>query len=214
MRQSQRALERKLNKLGRSIDSSMEAWSNTPEAQALQKSGMRFFQTKIDTPQMRRVDQRNERVFNDLVGSVNGSDYDLDTRGQDSFAHIGNKEIIASTANDIKNQRLAEKLVNSNQGQQVIRDAAAAASNPQANVVGLKVETGIAEIVAHPDPKGWRQFQRDMSQRANKLGRSIQQEIEFMMRNIDVTDTDALETPAAQKIFREANAGPQFKNPF
>jgi hypothetical protein len=50
MRKSERALQRKLNKLGRSLDSSMEAWSKTPEAQALQKSGMRFFQTKINTP--------------------------------------------------------------------------------------------------------------------------------------------------------------------
>jgi hypothetical protein len=150
---------------------------------------------------MRKLDQTNKRVFDNLANSVTESDYDLDTRGQDSFAHIGNKEIIAAAANDIKNKKVLENVVNSNQGQQVIRDAAAASSNAQANVVGLKVETGIAEIVAHPDPKGMRKFEREMSQRANKLGMSIQKEIEFMMRNVDVSDTDALESPAAQKVF-------------
>jgi len=162
MRKSQMELEAKLNKLGASLDASMTAWSNSEEAKTLQANGARFFKTKLDTPQMRRVDQRNEKNFNRLVGSVTHSDYDLEARGQPSNIHIGNAEIIANAENDIKNKRIAEQLVNSPQGQELIRNAAAAAQNQEAQAVGANIETGVATIVDHPDPKGMRAFERDM----------------------------------------------------
>ena len=80
----------------------------------------------------------------------------------------------------------------------------ATVENKQARDFGDAVEAGLKDM-SDADPARRARLEANIHKRAEALKRSIESQLNFMGKTAQVTDTEDLQTPDAQKLFEEAD---------
>lgn len=100
----------------------MKAWTESEEFKKLSATAPEFYKTKIDTKANRYNERQAEKLENRLVRRIRTNLDDSDMKDTDPvWIKVQNNDIIDVTKNEIKQRNAAEMIVNSDEGQDMLR---------------------------------------------------------------------------------------------